>query len=205
MAGQMLRRGPSASGPMTADGPLSNSLPLVGRVRELSDSLPLVGRVREGVSLSSSDISSTGTSTVISIGLTRPASMMVTVRFVPPRNFAVSLSGRWVAESPIRCGSVLVSAASRSRLSARCAPRFVSAIEWISSTITQRMLGKIWRAALVSSRKSDSGVVIRMSGGCRSIWRRSRGGVSPVRMATVIGESDAPIRSACSEMPRSGA
>ena len=99
----------------------------------------------------------------------------------------------------------VMSSVSRSRLSARCAPRFVSAIEWISSTITQRMLGRIWRAALVSNRKRDSGVVIKMSGGCRSICRRSRGGVSPVRMATVIGESAAPIRSACIEIPRSGA
>ena len=85
---------------------------------------------------------------------------------------------------------------SRSRLNARCAPRFVSAIEWISSTMTQRMLGRICLAALVRSRNSDSGVVIRMSGGCRSICRRSRVGVSPVRMATVIGDCFRPIRSA---------
>jgi len=96
-------------------------------------------------------------------------------------------------------------AASRSRLRARCAPRLVSAIEWISSTITHRTLGRICRAALVRSRKSDSGVVIRMSGGWRSICRRSRGGVSPVRMATVIGDRVAPRRSACKPMPRKGA
>ena len=40
------------------------------------------------------------------------------------------------------------------------------------------------RACEVSSRKSDSGVVIRMSGGSRSIRRRSFCGVSPVRTAT---------------------
>ena len=150
-------------------------------------------------------MSSTGTSTVISIGLTRPASMMVTSRLVPPRKRAVSDNGRWVADSPMRCGSVRVMAASRSRLRARCAPRLVSAIEWISSTITHRTLGRICRAALVRSRKSDSGVVIRMSGGWRSICRRSRGGVSPVRMATVIGDRVAPRRSACKPMPRKGA
>ena len=37
------------------------------------------------------------------------------------------------------------------------------------------------RACEVSSRKSDSGVVIRMSGGSRSIAARSFCGVSPVR------------------------
>src|SRR3989441_2781556 len=188
MAGQMLRRGPSGSGPIRAAGPLWNSLP------------PWVG-----VSRSRSDISSTGTSTVISIGLTRPASMMVTSRLLPPRKRAVSDNGRCVAESPIRCGSVLVIAASRSRLRARCAPRLVSAIEWISSTITQRTLGRICRAALVRRRKSDSGVVIRMSGGWRSICLRSRAGVSPVRIATVIGDRVAPMRSACKPMPRKGA
>ena len=37
-------------------------------------------------------------------------------------------------------------------------------------------------------RKSDSGVVMRMSGGLRSICARSFGGVSPVRTATESGE-----------------
>ena len=40
----------------------------------------------------------------------------------------------------------------------------------------------------VSSRKSDSGVVIRMSGGLRSIAARSFCGVSPVRTATVSSD-----------------
>src|SRR5207248_11556630 len=44
-----------------------------------------------------------------------------------------------------------------------------------------------------------------VSGGWRSICRRSRGGVSPVRMATVIGDRVAPRRSACKPMPRKGA
>src|ERR1700674_4474795 len=44
-----------------------------------------------------------------------------------------------------------------------------------------------------------------MSGGWRSIWRRSRGGVSPVRIATVIGDCLRPSLSACSAMPRKGA
>src|SRR5438067_3812330 len=182
IAGQMLRRGPSGSGPITADGPLYTSVPR-----------------------SRSAMSSTGTSTVISMALMRPASPMVTARFVPPRNFAVSLSGRCVADKPIRCGSALVMAASRSRLSARWAPRFAPALERNSPTITHRIDGRTCRAALVRSRKSDSGVVIRMSGGWRSICRRSRTGVSPVRIATVMGDRAAPMRSACNQMPRRGA
>src|SRR6202171_1755675 len=77
-------------------------------------------------------------------------------------------------------------------------------MEWISSTMTQRMLGRICLAALVRSRNSDSGVVIRMSGGCRSICRRSRVGVSPVRIATVIGGCFGPRRSASRAIPRTG-
>ncbi len=58
----------------------------------------------------------------------------------------------------------------------------------------------ISRACEVSIRYSDSGVVIRMSGGVRSICARSRCGVSPVRIATVgVRESSPPA------MPRSGA
>ena len=45
---------------------------------------------------------------------------------------------------------------------------------------------RISRAWLVSSRYSDSGVVMRMSGGRRASSRRSSAGVSPVRLATVM-------------------
>ena len=44
------------------------------------------------------------------------------------------------------------------------------------------------RACDVRRRKSDSGVVIRMSGGSRSIAARSFCGVSPVRTATRSGD-----------------
>ena len=80
-------------------------------------------------------------------------------------------------------------------MTARCAPRFVRATAWISSTITCSVSAKISRAWLVSIRYSDSGVVIRMSGGWRTMSRRSFCGVSPVRIATF---KSAPI-------PRSGA
>src|SRR5437660_1559655 len=116
------------------------------------------------------DMSSTGTSTATSIVFSLPA-LTIATSLGPPRNRATSSNGRCVAESPIRCGSALVSAHSRSRLSARCDPRLVAATEWISSTISQRTDASIRRAALVRSRNSDSGVVIRMSGGCRSIDR----------------------------------
>ena len=70
-------------------------------------------------------------------------------------------------------------ASSRSSESARWAPRFVPATAWTSSTITVSTPRSISRPCEVRSRKSDSGVVIRMSGGVRSIWRRSRWACRP--------------------------
>ncbi len=51
-------------------------------------------------------MSSTGTMTWSSSGLRIPASTIVTVpvRPIPPRKRAIVSSGRWVADSPIRCG-----------------------------------------------------------------------------------------------------
>ena len=46
----------------------------------------------------------------------------------PPRNRAISSSGRWVADRPIRCGGSSASSSSRSSESARCAPRLVPAM-----------------------------------------------------------------------------
>ena len=46
---------------------------------------------------------------------------------------------------------------------------------------------RMFRACEVIIRYSDSGVVIRMSGGLRSIAWRSFCGVSPVRRPTEIG------------------
>ena len=97
-------------------------------------------------------MSSTGTSTEISSRLRSPVSTMVTSRSLPPRKRATSSRGRWVADRPIRWGSVQAIADSRSRLRARWAPRLVAAIEWISSTITHRTLASTLRAALVSIR-----------------------------------------------------
>ena len=67
---------------------------------------------------------------------------------------------------------------------ARWAPRLVPATAWTSSRISVSTPRRISRACEVRSRKSDSGVVIRTSGGLRSTSRRSFCGVSPVRTAT---------------------
>ena len=83
----------------------------------------------------------------------------------------------------MRCTSRPACSASRSSVTARCAPRLVCATAWISSTITHCVPVKSSRACEVSMRYSDSGVVMRMSGGVRSIAARSRCGVSPVRTA----------------------
>ena len=158
------------------------------------------------------DMSSTGTSTFRSNAFLAPASTIVTGRGFqlrrpspPPRKRATSSSGRCVAERPIRCGGRRVTSARRSSESARCAPRFVPTIAWISSTITVSTPARIARAREVRRRKSDSGVVIRMSGGRRSIDARSLCGVSPVRIATSGRWTVSPRRAATRAMPWSGA
>ncbi len=57
--------------------------------------------------------------------------------------------------------------------------------------MTQRTLARVLRASEVSRRKSDSGVVMRMSGGFRCMRLRSSGGVSPVRRNVVSSGSGA--------------
>ncbi len=111
MEGQMLRRAGDAAGPSAAT--TSTSSP-------------------------SAPMSSTGTTTSISSGLRMPASTMVTGRgtrrvapdssttcWYPPRKRAISSSGRWVADRPMRWGGRSHRSSSRSRLSARCEPRLV--------------------------------------------------------------------------------
>ncbi len=75
--------------------------------------------------------------------------------------------------------------------------------------ITVSTPARVSRAALVSMRKRDSGVVIRMSGGSRSSSRRSAEVVSPERTPTVMtGTSlycpDAASRFAVCVIPTSG-
>jgi len=155
-------------------------------------------------------MSSTGTTTRSSSGLRAPVSTMATSRPgpIPAMNAAIDSSGRWVADSPIRWGDGASSARNASRRSsesARWAPRFVPAMAWTSSMITWSTWRRVSRAALVSIRYSDSGVVMRTSGGRRAIWRRSSAGVSPVRDATVMCGGSSPSRWADRPMPVSGA
>jgi hypothetical protein len=101
-------------------------------------------------------MSSTGTITSTSSSLREPASRMVTGRgpsgVCPPRNRAISSSGRCVADRPMRCGGRSAIASRRSSDSARCAPRFVGANAWISSTMTVSTLRSTSRACDVSIR-----------------------------------------------------
>ena len=96
--------------------------------------------------------------------------------------------GRCVAERPMRCTGDGRSWSRRSTVSARWAPRFVPATACTSSRISVSTVRSISRACDVRMRKSDSGVVIRMSGGLRAICWRSFCGVSPVRTATRSSE-----------------
>ena len=56
----------------------------------------------------------------------------------------------------------------------------------------------------VTSRYSDSGVVIRKLGGRLSIAARSAGGVSPVRTATRMSGAGSPSRAASAAISASG-
>ncbi len=151
-------------------------------------------------------MSSTGTTMLRSICLLLGGSAMVTGR-APPRNEATSPAGRTVADRPIRWAGrrSAVSASSRSRDRARCAPRLFPAMAWTSSTITVSTPRSASRAFEVSSRNSDSGVVIRMSGGRADSRRRSSGAVSPVRTATWMSGSATPMAWAVCRIPVSGA
>ena len=154
--------------------------------------------VGSSTTVPSSAMSSTGMTTSISRVLRTPASTTVTgrgwrlpaaVTWVPPRKRAISSSGRCVADNPMRCGDApppeRTQWSSRSSVRARWLPRLVAASAWISSTITASTPRSVSRAADVSIRYSDSGVVMRMSGGFRTRSRRSSGAVSPVRIPTV--------------------
>jgi hypothetical protein len=61
------------------------------------------------------------------------------------------------------------------------------------------------RAREVSSRNSDSGVVMRMSAGSRRNRARSRAGVSPVRTDTVGSTTVSPRAAATRMIPAMGA
>ena len=87
----------------------------------------------------------------------------------PPRYRATSISGRWVADRPMRCGSGRRRSSpggSAARASApRWMPRLVGASAWISSTMIVSTARSRSRERPASNRYSDSGVVIRICAG----------------------------------------
>ena len=149
-------------------------------------------------------MSSTGTTTrrsqVFSLG-----GATISTGAAPPRKRATSSRGRTVAERPMRWAGRSRSASSRSRLTARCAPRLPPATACTSSTMTVSTPRSDSRAWLVSIRNNDSGVVISTSGGWAVSARRSEAGVSPERTPTRTSGNEPPRRSAVCRMPVSGA
>ena len=159
--------------------------------------------------------SSSGISSVRSSGLRCPEST-IAHRGVPSglsrsspaptSRRATAEIGCTVADRPTRCTGSSATCASRSSVRARCEPRLFPATEWISSTITVRALRSMDRLrSAVTSRNSDSGVVMRMSGGCLSMAARSAAVVSPVRTATRITGAASPSSPATAAISRSGA
>ena len=151
----------------------------------------------------SSPRSSTGTWIVSSHSLAVPCSRISTGTS-PPRNCAATCVGRTVADSPTRGIRRPARWSSRARLTARCAPRLEPAMACTSSMITDSTPASMPRAAEVSMRNNDSGVVIRTSGGRRAMTRRSWAGVSPVRRATLMCGVGSPRSSHWVAMPASG-
>jgi hypothetical protein len=154
--------------------------------------------------LASSAMSSTGTTTLRSHCLVNFGCTTDTGRS-PPRKRATSSTGRTVADRPIRWAGLGSRASSRSSVSARCAPRLVPATACTSSTMTVSTPRNDSRPWDVSSRNSDSGVVISTSDGLVANLRRSLAGVSPDRTATSTSIGASPSRRAVSRMPISGA
>ncbi len=152
---------------------------------------------------SGAPMSSTGTTTLMS-NVFAAGGWTTVERLAPPRNRATSSTGRTVADSPIRCAGLSSSASSRSRESARCAPRLVPATACTSSTITVSTPRSDSRACDVKIKNNDSGVVIKMSGGLVVSRRRSSAGVSPERTATSMLGTGTPSRVAACRMPTSG-
>ena len=152
----------------------------------------------------SSLMSSTGTTTERSHSLVEGGATTRTGR-PPVRKVETSSIGRTVADRPIRWAGRSSSSSSRSSVTARCAPRLVWATACTSSRITVSTPRSASRAALVISRNSDSGVVMRMSVGRLANARRSSAGVSPERMPTRISGRGRPSRAAAWPMPVSGA
>lgn len=149
-------------------------------------------------------MSRTGTRTRTSMS-GRPSEATTRTGWGPPRKRAISSRGRTVADSPMRCAGFSSRSSRRSRLKARCAPRLLPANACTSSTMTVSTVRSVSRACDVSMRYSDSGVVMRMSGGLRCRLRRWSGVVSPVRMPVRTSGIAPPAAAMRAAMPASGA
>ena len=80
------------------------------------------------------------------------------------------------------------------------------ATAWISSTMTVLTLRSMARLrSAVTMRNSDSGVVMRKSGGRFSMAARSAAAVSPVRTATRMSGASRPMAAAIAAISVSGA
>ncbi len=123
----------------------------------------------------------------------------------PTRNLDTSSIGFCVADRPMRLSPPPVSRSRRSKDKARCEPRLLPKIAWISSTITVLTdCNSLRPPTLVSSRYADSGVVTRMCGGCLNIAARAGAGVSPLRTKQRIATSVWPDSNSLRPMPSSG-
>ena len=124
----------------------------------------------------------------------------------PPRNRAISSSGRCVAESPMRCGGLSVTSSSRSSVSARWAPRLVAARAWISSMITAstplQRLARRRREHQVERLGRGDQEVGRVADELLALVGRRVAGAHRRRSGAVNGT---PSRSAARPMPVSGA
>ena len=122
----------------------------------------------------------------------------------PTSSRATVSIGRSVADRPTRCTGSATTCASRSRVRARCEPRLSG--HRVDLVHDHRPDGARHGPAPLRRhhQDSDSGVVIRMSGGCLSMAARSAAAVSPVLTATAIGRRGQP-GPAADTISRSGA
>ena len=124
----------------------------------------------------------------------------------PVSRSATSEMGRCVADSPTRWGRGPQANSTRSSVRARCDPRLSRATAWISSTMIVSTVASIVRLrAAVTSRYSDSGVVMTKLGGRRTIAARSVDVVSPVRTPTRRSGASRPSSAATSAISSEGA
>ncbi len=123
----------------------------------------------------------------------------------PPTQAATRSSGRTVADSATRWNSP-ARGTSRSTAVMRWTPRLDPATAWISSRITVARPPRMPRPRREVSRMLRlSGVVMRISGGCRTMRSRSSRGVSPQRVSTRTSGAGAPAAANTSRSSSSGA